>query len=73
MMEIKKISSKLKCEISGCKNLADYSILTTDNSKYNLNICDHCLREINKLSSKMFTPKSIKNVYQKGGFSGENK
>lgn len=69
-MEIKKITTKIKCELAGCKNLADYIIVTSDNQRYNFNICESCLKELHKQTSKLITPKSIKNVYQKGGFNG---
>lgn len=69
-MEIKKNSAKIKCEMPGCKNLADYSVVTTNSSRDNLNFCESCMKDMYKQFSKIFTPKSIKNVYQKGGLNG---
>lgn len=70
-MEINKTNAKIKCEIAGCKNLANYSVSTCDSSRYNFNLCENCLKELYKQFSKVVTPKSIKNVYQKGGLNGK--
>lgn len=68
-MEIKQTKAKIKCEMAGCKNLANYSISSTDNSRYNFNLCEQCLKELYTQFSKVVTPKSIKNIYQKGGLN----
>ncbi|MBR2468291.1 MAG: hypothetical protein IKB42_04550 [Clostridia bacterium] len=72
-MEIKKNDLKIKCDIMGCKNLVNYSVSTSDNPRNNLNICESCLKELHKQFSKVVTPKSIKNIYQKGGLNEKNK
>ncbi len=72
-MEIKNLTAKIKCDLSGCKNVANYSVVTSDNSKHNLNICNSCLQELHNVISKQITPKSIKNIYQKGETNGKSK
>ena len=70
-MEINTITNKIKCELPGCKNLAEHSVSCTDNCKHNFNLCKECLTELHKQFSRVLTPKSIKNVYQKGGINGK--
>ena len=72
-MEIKKTNVKIKCDMAGCKNIADYCIENSENSRYNFNVCTTCLKELDKQFSKVLTPKSIKSVYQKGGLDGQHK
>lgn len=72
-MEIKKINSKIKCDLLGCKNLATYTVVNEDGTKYNFNLCEQCLKNLHKQFSKILTPKSIKNIYQKGGLDGQAK
>lgn len=72
-MEIVNNSVKLKCDIPGCKNMANYSLICTDNKKHNLNFCASCVENMNKQFCKILTPKSIKNIYQKGGTYGKAK
>ena len=72
-MEIKELTAKIKCDLPGCKNIANYSVVTTDNSKHNLNICNLCLNELHSVISKQITPKSLKNIYQKGETNGKTK
>lgn len=69
-MEIKRTLTKIKCDMPGCKNLADFTVNSTDNLKHNFYLCEDCLKKLNKQFSKILTPKSIKNVYQKGGING---
>ena len=43
-MEIKNCLFKTKCDILGCKNLADYKIL--NNGKSTLNTCKNCTKNV---------------------------
>ena len=65
-MKIIEQKKKVKCDMSGCKNLADYSVLKEGNSpdKY-LNLCKECLQAIYEQASSVFVPKSPKNILQK--------
>ena len=72
-MEIVNQPNKIKCDISGCKNMASFSLICTDSKKHNLIFCTNCIAEINKQFNKVLTPKSIKNIYQKGGLNGKVK
>ena len=72
-MEIIKQTLKLKCDIPCCKNTAEYCLVCTDNKKHNLNFCGACVENMNKQFGKVLTPKSIKNVYQKGVVNGKVK
>ena len=47
-MEIKKTNVKIKCDMAGCKNIADYCIENSENSRYNFNVCTTCLKELHK-------------------------
>ncbi len=72
-MEIVKEKLKIKCDIPGCKNSAEFTLICTDNKKHNLYFCSGCVEILNKQLAKVLTPKSIKNVYQKGGLNGKVK
>ncbi len=56
-MEIKKCLVKTKCDILGCKNLADYCIL--NNGKNTLNLCKNCTNEIYDTLGKILIPKPV--------------
>ena len=66
-MVIKKLDKvKVKCDFSGCGNMADYSISlkrgffggTTD-------ICQSCLNELYSLCGRFIIPKSPPNMLKK--------
>lgn len=66
-MVIEKIDKiKIKCDLNGCGNLAEFKIgakhgiFGTD-----LYVCRDCLKELNKELSKMFTPQSPTNILKK--------
>ena len=65
-MKIIEQKKKVKCDMSGCKNTADYSVFKEGNSpdKY-LNLCKDCLQAIYEQASSVFVPKSPKNILQK--------
>ena len=71
-MKIIEQKKKVKCDTSGCKNTADYSVIKEGSSpdKY-LNLCKDCLQEIYEQAATIFVPKSPKNILQndtrKGG------
>ena len=65
-MKIIEQKKKVKCDTSGCKNTADYSVFKEGNSpdKY-LNLCKDCLQAIYEQAATIFVPKSPKNILQK--------
>lgn len=58
-MEIKSCSYKTKCDLGGCKNLAEYSIFNKNETKSSLNICQDCSKELFSVLGKINVPKSI--------------
>lgn len=69
-MLVEKTKNKIKCDASGCNNLADYSIVNKkfvfDGSVY---LCSLCLNELYKEIGKFIVPKNVKPIYKKGGKS----
>ncbi len=62
-MQIKNCNIKTKCEINGCKNLADYVLCGENDTKFGIKICDSCAKEIKDTLSKHFVPKCIPSPY----------
>ncbi len=62
-MEIKECIYKTKCDLGGCKNLADYTIIRQQKSI--LSICKDCIKEFSEVSRTVFVPKSIPAPYKK--------
>ena len=55
-----------KCDVAGCSNIAEYSVVSGElNSKNDIHFCSHCLNQLNIELSKFFTPKSIKSKFNK--------
>ena len=67
-MVVEKALGRLKCDASGCTNLAKYTIL---NKKFlfdgNVYLCEDCISELYGEIGKFVVPKAIKPVYKKGG------
>lgn len=67
-MQIRETNFKVKCDVSGCKNMATYYI---QNKGFlldkNIYICESCIREIYEWYAKKVTPKSISNMLNKKG------
>lgn len=66
-MIVEKTKQKIKCDASGCNNVADYCII---NKKFifdgNVYLCDDCLRELYTEIGKFIVPKNLKPIYKKG-------
>ena len=62
-MEIKSCNYKTKCDMGGCKNLADFSVVRHEKSI--LNICKNCKDELYDVLGKITTPKSIPAPFKK--------
>ena len=66
-MTVEKLKRKIKCDVSGCKNQADYTIinrkLVFDGNVY---LCANCLNNLYGEIGKFVKPKNIKPIYKKG-------
>ncbi len=71
-MEIEKVRMNIKCDGSGCKNLATYTIL---NKKFvfdsSIHLCDACLNELYSIIGKIVVPKNIEPIYKSKGVKNE--
>ncbi len=67
-MIVEKTKHKIKCDASGCNNIADYTIV---NKKFvfdgNVYLCKDCITALYGEISRYITPKSLKPLYKKGG------
>lgn len=59
MMQVKNCNIKTKCEINGCKNLAELNLFNENDSKFGIKICKNCAEEIKDALCKLFVPKCI--------------
>ena len=64
-MELKNLFYKVKCDVPGCNEFADYVIEKNGSSYKSLKFCSTCLNEIHKCYSKKIVPKSPKNMLNK--------
>ena len=67
-MEIRKIEKvKVKCDIAGCVNMADFSIgVKRGIFKGTTDICKTCLNELYHLAGEFIVPASPMNMIKKG-------
>lgn len=67
-MLIEKTKAKIKCDVSGCENIAVYQIVNKrfvfDGSVY---LCEKCLNDLYGEIGKYVVPKGIKPIYKRGG------
>ncbi len=67
-MIVEKCRIKVKCDASGCNDIAVYTIVNKkfvfDGSVY---LCDSCMNELYGEIGKYFVPKNIRPLYKKGG------
>lgn len=65
-MEIEKVKTKVKCDVSGCGKLSDYRII---NKRFvfdgNFYLCNECLGDLYGLIGKHVIPKSPKPIFKK--------
>ncbi len=66
-MEVKKLeNTKSKCDISGCVNMANFSInLKRGKFKGTTDICSSCLNELYSLCGRFVVPQSPPNMLRK--------
>ncbi len=66
-MELIKQTRRLKCDVGGCKSLADYSVIKRGgNPRNQLNVCKDCMLEMYALFAKEIVPESPANILSKG-------
>lgn len=62
-MEVKNCLIKTKCDILGCKNLAEYCVL--NDKKIALNLCKNCTEKLHNALSKVLIPKPVTPPFKK--------
>ena len=61
-MILKNLAYKVKCDIPGCKNFADFAVEKFDNTTDCLKLCNDCLIELNEcIIKKLKTKNTAKN------------
>ncbi len=73
-MKIVSVNIKIKCDIAGCKQFADYAITSKGFfADKNLYICDNCMKQMHNWYSQKVVPKSPNNFLNKnkkiGGYN----
>ena len=63
-MEIYECKHQVKCEFSGCPNIAKYSFSTKGKIKKDLCFCENCLKQMYEILLKMHTPKAVKSPFK---------
>jgi hypothetical protein len=63
-MEIKKTTNKTKCDINGCKNLADHTLKVNKMFFSNMHFCNQCLNALYVSIGKTIVPKPIKTPFK---------
>jgi len=61
-MELIKTRYRIRCEMGGCKGVADYTVKTARvGIRAHLHICSNCLSSLYELMAKEIVPKPIEN------------
>lgn len=64
-MIVTKTTQKTKCDFSGCKNLANFTILNINDSKNKMCFCDNCLKVIYEAYAQVVIPKAVEAPFKK--------
>ena len=63
-MEIYDCKHKVKCDFSGCRNIASFSLVKSGLIKHDICLCKDCLDEIYNCVAKRKVPKSIESPFK---------
>ncbi|MEG1500071.1 MAG: hypothetical protein RR400_03295 [Clostridia bacterium] len=67
-MEIEKCSHKIKCDFSGCENLAEYSLKKEEGQVIDeLHFCSECIKNMYEKMGSVLVPKAIENPLKNYG------
>lgn len=71
-MKVMIQTSKIKCDVGKCKNLAKFSIMPdgVSPSQY-VNLCEECAEDIYSALGRRLVPKSPANIWAKAVGRGE--
>lgn len=61
-MKVNIIRHDVLCDVSGCKNLAKYSISLGSDENNSTYFCKDCLQNLSRVVSQNIVPKGIENV-----------
>lgn len=65
-MELKQINKKIKCDVPGCKHIAEYGFVFKKSFlPGNFYLCKECLNEMYSAMGKHVVPQAIEHVYKK--------
>ena len=64
-MKLISLNYDIKCDITGCNNLAKYAIILNENDSSSTNICKDCLHQLSIIVNKQIVPKGIENIIKK--------
>lgn len=72
-MQIEKTKARIKCDVSGCGNISDYTIV---NKKIvfdgNIYMCEKCFKELYRLIGEQLIPASPTPIYKKQNKGAKN-
>ncbi|MBR7111065.1 MAG: hypothetical protein IKC83_04245 [Clostridia bacterium] len=67
-MKLIKQTRRIKCDVGGCKNLAEYTLSKEGaNPKGNVNLCKECMQSMYSLFSQELVPESPTNILNAKG------
>ncbi len=67
-MELIKQTRRLKCDVGGCKALAEYSVAKKGaNPRNQINLCSNCMKQMYSLFAKEIVPESPANILSPRG------
>ena len=70
-MIISKLTTTVRCDMGGCDEIATHSFSKGGDLRTQLNLCEHCLREMYESIAKLIVPKGINNMLSKKRKKGE--
>ena len=63
-MKVEKCQHRVKCDIMGCRNLADYYVSTRGFVKNEFAFCANCMKGLFEELSKLYVPKAIESHFK---------